>query len=137
MARAKPAAVAPTKSIGELIDDLELNRQARRKIEETLKPLEDSYKDIKADIIKMLDATHQHGGDSKIASVSISEVTVPKVLDVELLIKHIVKTKAYHLLLAQPMTTPSWREAVERNKGLDLPGTETFVKRDLNHSSIK
>ncbi len=121
---------------GELIDQLEANRQKRRKLELLVKPLEDEYKELKLQIIAQLDASNTLTGSSRGASVSISEIEVPKVLDIEKLVGYLVKKKQFHLFLAQPLTTPAWREAKGLLKGSDLPGTETFTKRDLNHSSL-
>ena len=124
------------KTVGDMIDRMEQIRNEKRKIEEKVKPLEAEYKELKAAIIERLDSEHSLKASSRSASVSISETTVPVVKDVEAMLKHIVKQKLWHLLLAQPLTTPAWRECVGM-KGMDLPGTETFVKRDLNHASLK
>ena len=122
--------------LGVLIDQLELNRRKRREYEVLLKPLEEEYKTLKASIMEQLESTGQSKAGSDLATVSISEVTVPAIDDIGELLKYLIRTKSLHVFLAQPLSTPSWRELVER-KGTDLPGTHTFVKRDLNHSSIK
>lgn len=122
--------------IGELIDKLDENRAARRPLEAAMKPLEADYKLLKEAILqKLFEQKLEKQGTSK-ATVSVSRVTVPVLDDIEALIKYLVRTKNLHVLLGQPMSTPSWRELVER-KGGDLPGSHTFVKIDLNHASIK
>lgn len=128
--------VPKEKSLGELIDELEELRRERKPFYDKAKHLKDDYDEVKGKIIALLDAQQSLKGASAKASVSISETPVPVVKDIEQLLRWIVKNKAWHLVLAQPLTTPAWREAVEK-KGSDLPGTETFVKRDLNHSSLK
>ena len=132
---AETAPKAP--SLGSLIDQLEKNRRERRKIEAMAKPLEDEYKELKAKIMEILDATGQLKAGSELANVAITTTTVPQIDDVEALVKYLIRTKNLHVFLAQPMSTPSWRELVERNGGKDLPGSHTFVKRDLSHTSVK
>lgn len=122
--------------IGDMINRMEEIRIKKRKLEEEIKPLESEYKELKASIIEQLDSEGSLKASTAKASVTISEVTVPVVKDITKLIPYISRNKMWHLFLAQPLTTPAWREAVGL-KGSDLPGTETFVKRDLNHASIK
>lgn len=123
-------------SLGDLIDALDMNRQSRRKYEDALKPLEAEYKRLKALVLESLISSNMEKAGGKFATVSISRVTVPVVDDPLAAMKYLVRTGDVHALLAQPFSTPAWRELVER-KGGDLPGTHTFEKVDLNHSSIK
>ena len=123
-------------SIGDMIDRMEDIRKERKVIADKDKPLKEEYDELKVAAMAILDANNSLSASSKKASVKISETTVPVVKDVAKLLPYIVKNKLWHLLLSQPLTTPAWREAVGL-KGMDLPGTETFVKRDLGHSSLK
>jgi hypothetical protein len=127
---------AMTQTVGQMIDRMEEIRIEKRKLEAGIKPLEEEYKGLKTKIIERLDAEGSLKASSRLASVSISEVTVPVVEDISKLIPFIARNKLWHLFLAQPLTTPAWREAVGL-KGKDLPGTKSFTKRDLNHSSLK
>lgn len=140
MAKAKKAEAAlpaiDPRPVGDIIALFEENRTKRRKIQKDLDPLEAEYKDLKAIIITKLDAEHSTKGACATASVTISEVEVPVIEDIQKLVDHIKRNKLWHLFLAQPLTTPAWREA-KGLKGSDLPGTKTFIKRDLNHASIK
>ncbi len=131
-----PAAGAAEMSLGDLIDALDMNRQNRRKYEEALKPLEAEYKVLKAEILTKLLGEGMEKAGGRFATVSVSRVTVPVVDDPAVMLKYLVRTNGVHALLSQPFSTPAWRELVER-KGADLPGTHTFEKVDLNHSSIK
>jgi hypothetical protein len=140
MAKAKAAVVEAPKAdprpVGVLIALLDKNREKRREIDKQLAPFESDYKELKKLIIEKLDAEKSTKGACATASVSISEVEVPVIEDIKLLVAHIKRHNLWHLFLAQPLTTPSWREA-KALKGADLPGTATFIKRDLNHASIK
>ncbi len=131
-----PVKEVDNRSIGELIDRLEVIRRERKVLADKDKPLEDEYKELKVKILVGLDAQKSLKASSRTASVSVSETTVPVVKDISKLVAHISRNKLWHLFLAQPLTTPAWREVVEL-KGADLPGTETFTKRDITHSSIK
>ena len=121
---------------GELIDALEANRQARRDLEILLKPYEDEYKILKSKIIELLLADKEEKAGTSNATVSISRVKVPVFDDIEAAIKFVARTKNYQVFLGQPFSTPAWRELVA-SKGCDVPGTHTFEKVDLNHTSIK
>jgi hypothetical protein len=123
-------------SIGDMIDRMEDIRKERKVLADKDKPLKEEYDQLKLDIIEILDKNNSLTASSERASVKINKTTVPVVKEVEKLLPYIVKNKLWHLILAQPLTTPAWREAVGM-KGMDLPGTETFVKRDLGHSSLK
>lgn len=131
---AKKPTAAP--SLGDLIDALDMNRQKRRTIEQALKPLEDEYKVLKAEILNKLLGDKMEKAGGKFATVSVSRTTVPVVDDPLVMLKYLIRTGDVHALQAQPFSTPAWRELVER-KGADLPGTHTFEKVDLNHTSIK
>lgn len=131
-----PTAGAAEMSLGDLIDALDMNRQKRRAIEQALKPLEEEYKVTKAEILNKLLNSNMEKAGGRFATVSVSHTTVPVVDDPAMMLKYLVRTGDVHVLLAQPFSTPAWRELVER-KGRDLPGTHTFEKVDLNHTSIK
>lgn len=135
MAR-KPAAAPAFLTRGDLIDALEQNRQERRKLEALLKPFEDEYKVIKGRIMEDLLANKEEGGKTASATVSISRILVPVMDDPVVAFKYLVRTNNLHILLGQPFSTPAWRElAVERK--VVIPGTHSFEKVDLNHSSTK
>lgn len=122
--------------IGELIDLLDDNRTTRRPLEAALKPLDKDYTLIKeAILIKLVEQKLEKQGTTK-ATVSVSRVTIPVIDDMEAATTWLKRNKMMHIFLKQPFSTPSWREIVGRKRG-DLPGTHTFTKVDLNHSSIK
>lgn len=131
-----PATAYAAMTLGQLIDKMQDNRDQRRPLEAAMKPLEEDYKLLKMVIIDKLAKEGVEKNGTARATVSISRVTVPVIDDTETLVKYLVRTKNLHVFLGQPMSTPSWRELVER-KGGDLPGTHTFTKIDLNHTSIK
>ena len=133
---AKTEIEKPEMTRSQLIDALERNREERRIIEQGLKPLEAEYKELKGKIIESLIAAGEEKSGTTIATVSLSKIKVPVVEDQLAAMKYLVRTKNLHILLAQPFSTPSWRELVGI-KGDDIPGTRTFEKIDLNHSSIK
>jgi hypothetical protein len=137
VARKKAAAspVAPmTRS--DKINALEANREARRKIEAQLKPLEDEYKVLKAELLDDLVNSKEEGARTSTATISVSRILVPVMDDPVQALKYLLKTNNMHVLLNQPFSTPAWRElAVERK--VVIPGTHAFEKVDLNHSSTK
>ncbi len=136
MAKAKLNVVEVPKeqTIGDMIERMETLRIQRRELAAKDAPLKEEYDDLKRKVIEQLDKTKQTKAAWAGVTVSISETDVPVVKDAKALIKYIVREDLFHLFLAQPLSTPSWREA-KGLKGSDLPGTESFMKRDLKHSS--
>ncbi len=135
VARKKAAADAPM-SRSERINALEKNRQARRKLEAQLKPLEDEYKVLKAELLNDLINSKEEGAKTSLATVSVSRLLVPVMDDPAAAFKFLLKTNNMHVLLGQPFSTPAWRELVVERK-VEIPGTHSFEKVDLNHSSAK
>lgn len=123
-------------TIGDIADRMEEIRKERKKLSDKDKPLKEEYDELKVKAIELLDKSKQIKGGSAKATLTISETDVPIVKDIAKLVQYISRQKYWHLFLAQPLTTPAWREA-KGLKGTDLPGTETFIKRDVNHASIK
>ena len=137
MAR-KAAAPAATKPLSrsDMINALEKNRQARRKLEAQMKPLEEEYKTIKAALIEDLINSKEEGAKTAAATVSLSRIMVPVMDDPAAAFKFLLKTNNLHILLGQPFSTPAWRELAMERK-VAIPGTHAFEKVDLNHSSTK
>jgi len=134
MVARKKEGAKPSRS--ELINSLEKNRQARRKLEAQLKPLEEEYKSLKATLIEDLVANKEEGAKTTMATISLSRLPVPVMDDPEKAFKFLLKTNNMHILLGQPFSTPAWRElAVDRK--VEIPGTHSFEKVDLNHTSTK
>ena len=135
MAKAAPKVVEKVLTVGEIAERMEELRQLRKPLAAQDKKLKDEYDELALKALEKLDAEKSTKGGCKRATLSLSEVDVPIVEDVKVLIPYIVKNKLFHLLLANPLTTPAWREA-KGLKGSDLPGTKTFTKRGINHASI-
>jgi len=64
---------------------------------------------------------------SNIGTVSIKKTTVAKVVDWDALFKFISRNKAWHLMQRR-VSDPAYRELMERRRGKDVPGTESFEK---------
>lgn len=138
MVARKKVAAAPAAPLtrSDKINALEANRQKRRELEAQLKPLEDEYKVLKAELLDDLLNSKEEGAKTAAATVSVSRILVPVMDDSALAMKYLLKTNNMHILLGQPFSTPAWRElAVERK--VAIPGTHSFEKVDLNHSSTK
>lgn len=132
--------VAPTTAApmtrSEKINALDANRAKRRALEAQLKPLEDEYKVLKAELLNDLLNSNEEGAKTAQATVSVSRILVPVMDDPVAAFKFLLKTNNMHVLLGQPFSTPAWRElAVERK--VAIPGTHSFEKVDLNHTSTK
>lgn len=118
----------------DLIDKLEVNRQARRPIEALLAPLEDEMKALKASIMDTLDEMGETKGRTTHATVSISEIERAVIDDMEAVVKALKRDGWMHIL---DLKVAAYKEYVEK-KGKDVPGAHTeVVRRQLNHTSVK
>ena len=118
----------------DLIDKLEANRQARRPLEAQLVPFEDEMKELKAQIMGLLDELGTDKGRTTHATVSISEIERVVIDDVDKAFKVLKKEGWLHII---DFKVAAAKEYVEK-KGMDIAGTHTeVVRRQLNHASVK
>lgn len=154
MAKANVVPIKKELTIGELIDKL-ADCEARRTAHAAAEKLLDAEKaDIQTQIFNALDAQGTRVGESKNRRVSISEAEEPRTVDWEKFLAWAVKTKNLHLVQRR-VGAPAWREikALESfRKTLDkktveiggkkvtiyeVPGLETFTKRNLSLTTVK
>lgn len=120
--------------LGKLIDQLEMNRRARRPIEAKLKPLEDEATSLKAKIMALMDQAGTQKSGTKMATVSVSEIERVVIKDAEKMITALKKQGWLHILDLKVVAS---KEYLERT-GKEIPGTVTeVVRRQLNHTSLR
>lgn len=122
------------RTIGELADLMQKNREDRKAIDEKVKAYNTAYDVLEAELIDALDSQKSTRGDGKKASVSISESVVPAVKDWDALWAFIFKGKHKQLMQLR-ISAPAWRELCELKK--PPPGIESFTKRTINLTTKK
>lgn len=122
------------RTIGELADLMQKNREDRKVIDEKVKAYNTAYDVLEAELINALDSQKSTRGDGKKASVSISENVVPAVKDWDALWAFIFKGKHKQLMQLR-ISAPAWRELCELKK--PPPGIESFTKRTINLTTKK
>lgn len=117
----------------ELLEKMAGVKIERDKLSAKDKPLKEEYDAIGEELMRRLLARGTTGTKSKRASVSLTDVNVPVVKDVEAFARWALRTKNTHLFTSSCVSSPAWREIIELNpKHTPPPGTEVFTKTNLN-----
>lgn len=140
------------RSLGSLIDELDLIRSNRRYLAERDKELSAGYAALEAEIKERLGAEGMARATGRRATVSLNSVIIANVTDWTAVYALIKKTGSFHLLQRR-ISDPAFRELYElelnklsRKRGFDpekldpatvLPGFVPFTKVNLNLTSLK
>lgn len=120
-----------TASVGRMIDNLFDLREKKRKLQASIKELEEQMAPLEEHILKHLDDQGTLRTASKTAIVSISEQEVPHVVDWDAFTKYIGRNKYYHLLQRR-VSAAAFRELLTSRRNKPIPGAETVTLRKLN-----
>ncbi len=120
-----------TASVGRMIDNLFDLREKKRKLQASIKELEEQMAPLEEHILKHLDDQGTLRTASKTAIVSISEQEVPHVIDWESFWKYISRNKYYHLVQRR-VSAAAFREVLAARRNKPIPGSETVTVRKLN-----
>lgn len=120
-------------NVGDLLEQMADIKIKRDKLSAQDKPLKEEYDALGEEVMRRLDKEGSTGQKSKRASVSITEIDVPVLNDIEAFTKWATRTKNLHLFTASCVSSPAWREVIQLNaKHTPPPGTEVFTKKNLN-----
>lgn len=120
-------------TIGSMTDELFELRERKRELAAQIDEIEHQYKTIEDSLVAKLDAEGTAKGGGSRATVSLSTSVVCNIVDWDVAIAYLVKSKNTHIFRKQ-LNDASWRELYER-KGA-VPGTEPFSKRRLSVTAI-
>ena len=120
-------------NLGGKIDQIQLLREMKRKLEEQVKQISEQIEASERALIAQMDSEGVIRSTGKLATVSISEVIKPTVEDWDVFYAYIAKNKFYHLLERRPSVT-GCRELFE-TKG-KIPGVVPFTQRKLNIRTV-
>lgn len=121
-----------SEAVGELIDRMSAIREQRRELAKEDKLLSAQYQDLETSLLDALDATNQVGGQSRVASATITETKIANVLDWDKFHAWLKKTNRLYMLERRP-SQAAFREYLETSRGhKPPPGVETFVKRTIS-----
>lgn len=116
-------------TIGSRIDSLSQLREDKRALEEKIKIIEESYRELEEALMEDLKKQGMDKATGKKATVSISSTVVGNLVDDEKFYAYVKRTGYFHLLQRR-LSDPAIRELLE-SKG-SIPGVEPFVKKRLN-----
>ena len=120
-------------NVGDLLEQMADVKIKRDKLSVQDKVLKEEYDALGEEVMRRLDKEGSTGQKSKRASVSITEVDMPVMKDIEAFTKWATRTKNLHLFTASCVSSPAWREVIQLNaKHTPPPGTEVFTKKNLN-----
>jgi hypothetical protein len=120
-------------TIGSRIDALNQLREDKRALEEKIKVIEESYRELEEALMETLQKQGMDKATGKKASVSVSSIVVGNLVDDTAFFAYVKKTGYFHLLQRR-LSDPAIRELLE-SKG-SIPGVEPFVKKRLNLRSL-
>lgn len=118
---------------GGMIDQLWAAREEKRRLEEHVKEVEVSIKDIEAKLMERLDAEGMDKATGKKASVSVTSAVTADVQDWDALYPYIAKNKFWHLLHKR-VSDPGFRELWEQGK--KVPGVTQFIRKKINLRTV-
>ena len=120
-------------NIGDLLEQMADVKIRRDKLSAQDNPLKEEYDALSEEVMSRLDKEGSTGQKSKHASVSITEIDMPVMKDIEAFTKWATRTKNLHLFTASCVSSPAWREVIQLNaRHTPPPGTEVFTKKNLN-----
>lgn len=119
----------PKRTVGFLIDLLQVNRTKRRELLAQEKKLKAEYETLEGELIALMDAEGITKSTGKLASAGISESVVFNIEDWDAFTAYMKKTNQFHLIQRR-ISDPSVRELVEAKK--TVPGLTPFEKRTIS-----
>ena len=121
---------APAKiTVGGLIDQMNALRERRRVIAAEDTDLKKQYDEVETQLIELLDAEGCTKSTGRTASASISETQVFNIVDWDVFMTYLIKSKQGHLVQRR-VSAPAVAE-VFTLKGA-VPGLAPFTKRSIN-----
>lgn len=129
----KKATTSKPPSTGALIDQLWAAREEKRKVETTLKEVDETIKGIEERVMERLGTEGLEKATGSKATVSVTTSVVADVQDWDALWPFIAKNKFWHLVQRR-VSDPSYRELLDLGK--KVPGVQPFTKRKLNLRSL-
>lgn len=115
--------------LGTTIDAFSAIREEKRKLEASLKTVEEKYRAAEEALMERMEKEGCDKASGKTATISITSSQSTNVIDWDDLWKYIFKMKYTHLLQRR-VSDPAIREILESGK--KVPGTEQFTKKRLN-----
>ena len=129
---ARKAATKP-KPLGALVDDLWAEREQKRRVEETIKNIEDRITALTDELMQRLEAEGLNQVRGTAASISVGASVSGNVTDWDAFGQFILDNGYLHLLQRR-ISDPAFRELQEA--GRTVPGVDAFVKKRLNIRSL-
>jgi hypothetical protein len=126
-------AATKAKPLGTLVDELWAEREQKRKVEETLKNIEERIAAATLELMERMESDGLSQVRGTAASISIGASVSGNVTDWDAFGQFIIENQYLHLLQRR-ISDPAFRELQEA--GRTVPGVEAFVRKRLNIRSL-
>lgn len=124
---------APKMPLGKIIDEMKRLRDIKRDLNSQIKDLDEEYEELKTMFLQRMDAEGTTQSRGHTASATVTENIVPNVKDWDAVEAYIRENDAFYMMQRR-INTGAYKELIEA--GEELPGIETFTKRDVSLRSI-
>lgn len=118
---------------GGMIDQLWAAREEKRKLEEHVKEVETSIKEIEEKLMERMTEEGMEKATGSKATVSIGTSVVADVQDWDALYPYIAKNKFWHLLHKR-VSDPGFRELWDAGK--KVPGVTQFIRKKITLRTV-
>lgn len=120
-------------NLGDLINAMDENRDARRDLEAQVKALKTQYAALESQLIAFMRDQNIASSRGNSAIATIDETVVGTIADKNALIKYIKDEDAFHVVSLH-ISNPAFRELLE--SGFVIPGTKPFTKHSISLRKI-
>jgi len=118
-----------TRPTSDIIADLVDVRDERRRIAQRDKELIERWRSLESELLNRLDDQGMLKATTAAGTATITEETLPKVVDWDEVYDHIQKTGDFYLLQKRPAAA-AFREL--NQSGQVIPGMEAYIKRTIS-----
>lgn len=118
---------------GEIIAEMLEIRNEKTNIKKREKLLTESWRELEAKLMKIGKDLGMKRMASDVATATITEETLPMILDWDEVHKYIIENDACHVLQRR-LSTAVYRELAAA--GIEIPGTEPYIKESISLRKI-
>lgn len=124
-----------TKSLGEMVDEMQALRAKKRALEQQVKAIEEEYDQVEVALLASMDKQGLEKLSGRLATATVSESDKPRIIDDTKFFAFLTKTKSY-FLFERRISSAAFRDTVAARSGKPIPGIESFTKRSISLRDI-
>lgn len=122
-----------SRGLGNIVDEIHQVRAERLDLEQQVKSLKSKQHELELEFLEKAQEQNITSARGQYASSSLSESTLPSVVDWDAFYDFIKRYNYFHLLEKRP-SVGGCRELFE--KEIDIPGVEAFTKINVNTQRV-